>query len=187
MDSTENNVISKSDDHSHCETEQDVESNVETAIVPASSQAIVPSSDQSLSHVEAMSQVQAVMAHLITEDPLLSDLPPQVTLEEVNSCVALEYGQAIVVNVRRADDEVMAVVVTQNATVLDLKHAIKRYITLRQMRNGGKLHISWRYIWKRYWLYFNSQKLSDDRKTLKQYEIRNKDEVTFMKRLKDHG
>ncbi|OWF45195.1 U11/U12 small nuclear ribonucleoprotein 25 kDa protein [Mizuhopecten yessoensis] len=77
------------------------------------------------------------------EDPLLSDLPPQVTLEEVNSCVALEYGQAIVVNVRRADDEVMAVVVTQNATVLDLKHAIKRYITLRQMRNGGKLHISW--------------------------------------------
>ncbi|XP_069106608.1 U11/U12 small nuclear ribonucleoprotein 25 kDa protein-like [Argopecten irradians] len=155
-------------------------SSVVTEVVP-------PSTDQTLSHVEAMSQVQSVMANLITEDPLLSDLPTQVTLEEVNSCIALEYGQAMVVNVRRADDEVMAVVVTQNATLLDLKHAIKRYITLRQTRNGGKQHISWKYIWKRYWLYFNSQKLSDDRKTLKQYDIRNKDEVTFIKRLKDRG
>lgn len=141
--------------------------------------------DHTMSHMEAMSQVQEVLANLISEDPLLSDLPPQVTLEEVNSCVALEYGQAMVVNVRRADDEVIAVVVNQNGTVRDLKNAIKRYITLRQMRNGGKTHISWKYVWKRYWLYFNSQKLSDDHKTLKQYEIRNKDEVMFIKKLKD--
>ena len=36
-----------------------------------------------------------------------------------------------------------AVVVTQNATVLDLKHAIKRHVMLKQARTGGKPHISW--------------------------------------------
>ena len=40
-------------------------------------------------------------------DPLLYDLPTEVTLEEINSCIALEYGQAMVVNVRKANDEVM--------------------------------------------------------------------------------
>jgi len=30
-----------------------------------------------------------------------------VTLEEINSYIALEYGQAMVVNVRRADNEVL--------------------------------------------------------------------------------
>ncbi|XP_060082167.1 U11/U12 small nuclear ribonucleoprotein 25 kDa protein-like [Ylistrum balloti] len=184
MDSTGIEESSQRDDDNQGEVTKDMEASV--VDTPSASVAI-SANDHTLSHVEAMSQVESVMANLITEDPLLSDLPPQVTLEEVNSCVALEYGQAMVVNVRRADDEVMAVVVTQNATVLDLKHAIKRYITLKQIRNGGKLHLSWKYIWKRYWLYFNSQKLSDNRKSLKEYEIRNKDEVTFIKRLKDRG
>jgi U11/U12 small nuclear ribonucleoprotein SNRNP25 len=40
-------------------------------------------------------------------DPLLCDLPPEITLDEINSQVALEYGQAMVVNIRRADDQVM--------------------------------------------------------------------------------
>ncbi|GFN79034.1 U11/u12 small nuclear ribonucleoprotein 25 kda protein, partial [Plakobranchus ocellatus] len=76
-------------------------------------------------------------------DPLLRDLDPHVTLEEVNSMIALEYGQAMVINVRRADNEVIPIVVTQKARVIDLKHAIKRHFTLRQMRTGGSTHISW--------------------------------------------
>ena len=43
----------------------------------------------------------------IKNDPLLRDLDPHVTLEEVNSMIALEYGQAMVINVRRADNEVI--------------------------------------------------------------------------------
>lgn len=38
---------------------------------------------------------------------------------------------------------VAAVVVVQNATVLDLKKAIQRYVQLRQEREGGIQHISW--------------------------------------------
>lgn len=141
--------------------------------------------DQSLSHTEAMSKVRKELADIIQSDPLLCDLPPEITLDEINSQIALEYGQAMVVNVRRADDQVMAVVVTQNATVLDLKHAIKRHFLLKQSREGGKTHLSWRYVWKRHWLYFDGQKLTEDNKKLKEYNIRNKDEVTFVKRLKE--
>lgn len=38
---------------------------------------------------------------------------------------------------------VTAVVVVQNATVLDLKKAIQRYMQLKQEREGGVQHISW--------------------------------------------
>lgn len=36
-----------------------------------------------------------------------------------------------------------AVVVVQNAKVLDLKKAIQRYMQLKQEREGGIQHISW--------------------------------------------
>lgn len=44
---------------------------------------------------------------LFQTDPLLYDLPPEVTLEEVNSFIALEHGQAMLVNVQRADGQVL--------------------------------------------------------------------------------
>ena len=44
---------------------------------------------------------------LFQSDPLLCDLPTEITLEEINSQIALEYGQAMVVNVRRADGTVL--------------------------------------------------------------------------------
>lgn len=36
-----------------------------------------------------------------------------------------------------------AIVVVQNATVLDLKKAICRFMELKQQREGGVKHISW--------------------------------------------
>ncbi|KAI8777017.1 U11/U12 small nuclear ribonucleoprotein 25 kDa protein-like isoform X2 [Biomphalaria glabrata] len=136
-------------------------------------------------HSEAMSTAQEMLAGLIVNDPLLRDLDPHVTLEEVNSMIALEYGQAMVVNVRRQDNEIVPIVVTQKARVIDLKHAVKRHFTLRQIRTGGSTHISWKYIWKRYWLSYNGEKLTDDNKKLKNYGIRNRDSVTFVKRLRE--
>lgn len=38
---------------------------------------------------------------------------------------------------------VTAIVVVQNATVLDLKRAIQRYIQLKHQREGGIQHVSW--------------------------------------------
>lgn len=90
-----------------------------------------------------------------------------MTLEEVNSQIALEYGQAMTVRVLKADGEIMrkcpdlflfvpfhmsnlmkrppssAIVVVQNATVLDLKKAIRRFMELKQQREGGVKYVSW--------------------------------------------
>ncbi|XP_062914896.1 U11/U12 small nuclear ribonucleoprotein 25 kDa protein [Mobula hypostoma] len=139
--------------------------------------------DEELSHAEILDLFQEGLA-MIVQDPLLCDLPVQVTLEEINSQIALEYGQAMTVKVKKGDGEIMPVVVIQNETVLDLKKAIQRYVQLKQEREGGTQYISWKYIWQTYHLTFNGEKLADDKMKLKDYGIRNRDEVTFIKKLR---
>ncbi|XP_056144574.1 U11/U12 small nuclear ribonucleoprotein 25 kDa protein [Lampris incognitus] len=139
--------------------------------------------EEALPHSEILDIFEESLARLV-QDPLLCDLPIQVTLEEVNSQIALEYGQAMTVKILKANGEVMPVVVVQNATVLDLKKAICRFMELKQQREGGVKCISWRYIWRTYHLVFQGEKLEDDKMRLKDYGIRNRDEVTFMKKLR---
>lgn len=138
---------------------------------------------EELAHAEAMALWQAGLARLV-RDPLLCDLPAQVTPEEIASQIALEYGQAMTVRVRRADapQEPMPVVVVQQATVLDLKKAVQRFVELRQERQGGTTRISWRHVWRTYSLAFGGEKLDQDGKKLREYGIRNRDEVCFVKR-----
>nr|ACO51660.1 U11/U12 small nuclear ribonucleoprotein 25 kDa protein [Aquarana catesbeiana] len=122
---------------------------------------------------------------MMVQDPLLCDLPIQVTLEEINSQIALEFGQAMTVNVCKADKDIMPIVVVQNATVLDLKRAIQRYIQLKHQREGGIQHVSWKYVWRTYYLAFAGEKLDRDEKSLREYGIKNRDEVCFVKRLRN--
>ncbi|XP_067333688.1 U11/U12 small nuclear ribonucleoprotein 25 kDa protein isoform X2 [Channa argus] len=95
--------------------------------------------EEALPHSEILDIFEEGLARLV-QDPLLCDLPIQVTLEEVNSQIALEYGQAMTVRVLKADGEIMPIVVVQNATVLDLKKAIRRFMELKQQREGGVKH-----------------------------------------------
>ncbi|XP_074775515.1 U11/U12 small nuclear ribonucleoprotein 25 kDa protein isoform X1 [Athene noctua] len=165
--------------------------------------------EEELAHAEVLELFQAALARLV-QDPLLCDLPPQVgpapghrggsrggaqarlpppcrpqvTAEEIGSQVALEYGQAMTVRVCKADGETMPVVVVQNASVLELKKALRRHVQLRQARQGGVQHLSWKYIWRTYHLTYAGEKLADDRKKLREYGIRNRDEVSFIKKLR---
>ncbi len=59
-----------------------------------------------LTHQEVMGIVKTSLQQILT-DPLLCDLPSDVTTEEINLQLALEYGQAMTVNVRRQDGEVL--------------------------------------------------------------------------------
>jgi len=145
---------------------------------------VAPSSG-GMSHHECMKLVHERLKAVIGSDPLLSDLPELVTVEEVQSHIALEYGQAMSIQVRRADGAIYAVIVQQNATVLDLKKAIERHVTLKLSREHGNPDISWRYVWRTYWLSYDGTRLTDNHKKLRDYSIRNKDEVVFVKRL--HG
>ncbi|XP_070533860.1 uncharacterized protein [Ptychodera flava] len=136
-----------------------------------------------LSHKEAMNTVWGEIEGLL-KDPLLNDLPSDVTAEELRSQIALEYGQAMTVNVRQQSGQVVPVVIVQGATVLDFKKAIKRHFAKKLEREGGNKYISWRYIWRTYWLVFDGEKLEDNDRKIKDYGIRNRDEVTFVKRYK---
>ena len=89
------------------------------------------------------------------------------------------------VKVRRADNEVYPVIVAQDMSVRDFKKAIKRHVELKQRREGGIPHISWKYVWRTYWLVFNGVKLKDDNKLLRDYNIHNRDKVCFIPQLKE--
>ena len=60
----------------------------------------------SAGHPELMSRAKQLLDRLLS-DPFLSDLPSDVTAEEVTSIVALEQGRAITVYVRRFDEEII--------------------------------------------------------------------------------
>ena len=57
-------------------------------------------------HPELMAKAKKLVASLLS-DRFLSDLPSDVTAEEVTSIVALEQGRAITVYVRRFDQQII--------------------------------------------------------------------------------
>ena len=136
-----------------------------------------------LSHQQAMDLFRNGLLEIIVGDPLLCDLPTDLTLN-VSSFIALEYGQAMTVNVNRRDGKIYPIVVMLNAVVKDLKNAIVHHVKSRLLMENATEYISWRYIWKTYWLSFEGTKLIDDNKKLKEYGLYNKCEVTFLKKLR---
>ncbi|KAI9515297.1 U11/U12 small nuclear ribonucleoprotein [Dissostichus eleginoides] len=137
--------------------------------------------EETLPDSEILDIFEEGLAQLV-QDPLLCDPPNQVNLEEVNSQIALEYGQAMTVRVLKTDGEIMPIVVVQNATILDLKKAICRFMGRKQQREGGVKQVRWGYVWRSFLLVFQGEKLDEDKIRLKDYGISNMDEVTFMKR-----
>ena len=115
-------------------------------------------------------------------DPLLSDLPQDVTLEELKSALALEYGQAMTVNVKRDDGNVMKVIVDQEATLGCLKRGVRRFTELQMSRNNKNVNLSWKYVWKTYILAFDGTKLLENDKKLKDCGVTNHCELYFLKR-----
>lgn len=138
-----------------------------------------------LSFHDAMAIADAKIHSLISNDPLLGNLHPEVTVEELRSYLALEHGQAMSLRVLRADGDPYTVVVEQKATVLDLKKALQRHATLRMARKGVKRVVSWRYIWRTYWLSFEGQPLNQDRMLLRDLGIHNNGELCFVKRRRE--
>jgi len=135
------------------------------------------------SHQEAMAKFHAGLSDCLQNDPYLNTLPESITLEEINLQISLEHGQAVTVYVNREDGQSLPVVVDQKGTVLDLKKAIRRHMEIKLHRESGPSHISWRSVWKSYWLLFDNEKLANDSETLKNYGIGNMSEVKFIKRL----
>ncbi|XP_065063600.1 U11/U12 small nuclear ribonucleoprotein 25 kDa protein-like [Rhopilema esculentum] len=138
-----------------------------------------------LSHKDVIELLDQELNDVI-KDPLLRDLPSYPTVEEIKSRIALEKGKAIIINLKLQGeiDTVIQLVIEQTATVQQLKSTIERYVTLKIERETGQKHISWRYIWKTYWLLHNGEKLIDEKKPIREYGISDNANLSFIKRLR---
>ena len=82
------------------------------------------------------------------------------------------------------NDKILDVILKQKATVRDLKEGIKNYYKVKNKRNPKTITsaINWNYVWKTYCLKFEDECLLDNKKPLRDYEIKNKSELTFYRK-----
>ncbi|GLV36669.1 uncharacterized protein CBL_02496 [Carabus blaptoides fortunei] len=140
---------------------------------------------ENLSHEDLCEITLSTLRRLLASDPLLSDLPADVTIEEVNSQIAVAQGQSITVQILRSSDTPLNVVIPQGCcTVRDLKKAIQRAFELKQQRSRSRSKISWIYIWKTYYLQHDSVVMRDDQELVSAYGVVNKAQIRFVKRLR---
>lgn len=68
----------------------------------------VPETKQevSLSHPEALQKAKELVSRLLS-DPFLHDLPPDISLDDLRSKLALEQGKAVTLHLRRYDGDVI--------------------------------------------------------------------------------
>ncbi|XP_055921669.1 uncharacterized protein LOC129952839 [Eupeodes corollae] len=91
-----------------------------------------PSMDEHIAHCRA---TDAVLQKTITSDEHFSALPPDCTLEELQSEIALARGQATTIYVKRDGLCALKVVLPQkDPTIANLKRAIERTANLLQQR-----------------------------------------------------
>lgn len=67
---------------------------------------------EKLDHEQLLELTQSSLRRLLASDPLLNDLPSDVTTEEVLAQVAVVQGQSITVNVLRNSESPLSVVVS---------------------------------------------------------------------------
>lgn len=68
---------------------------------------------EKLDHGQLLELTQSSLRRLLAADPLLSDLPSDVTTEEVLAQVAVVQGQSITVHVLRNSENPLSVVVSK--------------------------------------------------------------------------
>jgi len=68
--------------------------------------------------------------------------------------------------------------------VADLKKSIERKMTLHLKRAGERSTVSWRRIWKTYWLSCNGKKIKCNSDPISKY-MENNSKLIFVKRFRE--
>ena len=140
----------------------------------------------SISHKETLVITQSNIEDIL-KDPLLADIPKFVTPAELKAKIDLEKGQAFVVFLKRETDDGLQnldIIVNDKTTLSEMKKLIERKLSRLIVEEHGQNSISWKYFWKTYWLVHNHEKLKEDKKTLKEYNIKKQSEICFLKKLR---
>ncbi|XP_057752186.1 U11/U12 small nuclear ribonucleoprotein 25 kDa protein [Arachis stenosperma] len=120
------------------------------------------------------------MLRVLLDDPLLSDVPKNPTLADVDTLLSLELGSAMRLSVLKLDGTSFEVTVMNSATVKDLKLAIKKKVNDMEQSGLGHRHISWKHVWANYCLAYHNNKLLHDDDLLQNFGIRNNSQVHFV-------
>lgn len=157
-------------------------------------------------HRNLRNKTKERLKFLFEATPLLRDLNCDVTHDEISAEIAIVKGESIKIYVKREPYQRLKVIVPRLCKISELKLAIQRSFNalqrrLRQLRaNDGTASskekrrsksssepiatISWKYIWQTYYLRHNGNALINNEKTLNDYDIRNKDILDFVKKIK---
>ncbi|XP_026480028.1 LOW QUALITY PROTEIN: U11/U12 small nuclear ribonucleoprotein 25 kDa protein-like [Ctenocephalides felis] len=134
-----------------------------------------------LNHQELCELTNSTLSRILSTDPLMSDLPGDIHLEEIQAQIAAVKGQYLTVQVVRTEQETLKIMIPERgSTVLDLKKAIKRHFELQQIRNKDKTKISWKYIWRTYYLQLENRVLENDNVVLKDFGLRNNSKSSLL-------
>lgn len=162
------------------------------------------SSELSQNHQHLRNETRERLKNLFAKTPALRDLCYDVTPEEIAAEIAIVNGESIKVYVTREPYQQLKVIVPKNSNVRELKAAIRRTFTALRNRqrttditdvNDSKQserrnstetipNISWKYIWRTYYLQHGTYVLNDDEKLLRDYGVRNKTTLNFVKKIK---
>ncbi|XP_025420687.1 U11/U12 small nuclear ribonucleoprotein 25 kDa protein-like, partial [Sipha flava] len=138
-----------------------------------------------ISHEELKDLTAEILNEVLDKDSVLGDLPNNVTLGEVDLQIAVEHGRAITLYLERFDGIVLPIVVQKTgAKVIDLKKSIERKMTLHLKRAGERTTVSWKRIWKTYWLSCNGNKMKHNNDLISEY-VENNSKIIFVKRFRE--
>ncbi|CAF1486511.1 unnamed protein product [Rotaria sp. Silwood1] len=128
-----------------------------------------------MSHEEFISNIYSRLSKILSTDPLLSDIkchPSKISFSKLNQ---LEQKQLINISIRRFDNSLINVYLSEEARVYQLKRAIKDLFSNKK--------INWKSIWKRYALAtYDHQQLINDNRRIKYYGVYNNSELFFIRR-----
>lgn len=68
--------------------------------------------DISLTHEELLKVTKSTLGELLQNDPVVHDLPPDVTIEEIEALTAVLHGQSMTVTVKRGENDDVPVIVS---------------------------------------------------------------------------
>lgn len=138
--------------------------------------------NEQLSHEFFIKNIKLKLNEIIKEETLLSNINPELNEEELKNILSLEHGESMTVFIRRDDNELLNLIVKQNATVENLKTAIESFYKSKraQIQFPGMTEIiNWKHVWKNYSLKFADTKLSDRKRSLRDYGVQHRSELRF--------
>lgn len=145
---------------------------------------------------------------ILSNTPLLRDITDDITQDELTAEIAFINGDSIKIYVQREPYEKLKVIVPRQCKVRELKATFQHCFEAHQRRQAKRpdndkskhsssrqrhhtepiavhnVNISWKYIWRTYYLRHNGIALIDDEKLLSEYDIRSKAALDFVKKIK---